>query len=463
MKKLVWAGCMGLLCSGVQAAEFQSLSDAELSQVQGQALLNFTKDSYVYTNASNEKLNFFKLGLNAEMELNSNIKSLQLGCGGDNGAGNCDISIANLALSGLPDSYAADGSPLYSNSRASTSAKITNPFVEFAVKNSDKASTREVVGFRLGAQEILGLLSAGTENTQDPSDGIQSFSGYMKMAQTNGDVRTKQAVFGDSTNEQIQGYITALGQDRTFTSNSGHKDNKGVTVPSITVGFVMPETIVSGNRLKNAVVSGISAKIDKIPLAAGSGVAGVNDDVFKDDQLFVEFAAIAGIAKSAKFQMANGSVIKNLNMDITFTQALSMVHNIPLTGTGGYLSMQKEAVKWAGTDAADIAQRGWWMSFKDPVQLGYLQAQNEVDISAVLPQVAQLVTEYLTTEANRIDVGFWEAIGSVLTVPISKKLEIDLNSYTAPGTGSPATIALTSQILKNQKVASNCYGGMKFC
>ncbi|OTG90419.1 hypothetical protein [Acinetobacter sp. ANC 3813] len=457
MKKKILCGLIASLCVYSSANAMTALDDNALSKVDGQALLSLSKDSYTYDN-----VNFYKLNFQAEMDINANIKSLQLGCGGVNNSirTGCDIDIKNLSLSGLSTGNDGTGSPTYTGDRASSSAKITNPFIEFAIKNTGQASTREVVGFRLGAEQILGMLTAGTSNTQNPSDGIQSFSGYMKMAKTTGDVKTAQAKFGDSTNEQISGYLTALFTDRTFTSDSTNSNNTGITVPSITVNFTMPETVVSGTRLKDAKVTGIRSTIDKIPLAAGSGVAGVNDSVFANDQLFVKFPAILLIASSAKFKMDTGSIIKNLNMDITFEQALSMIHNIPLTGTGGYLSMQKQSIKWAGTDAGDIAKTGWWMSFKDPVQLGYLQAQNQVDISSVLPQVATLVTQYLTTEENRIEINALEAIGSLLSVPIKKKLEIDLASYTS---SSPATISLTNQILKNQNVTSNCFGGLKFC
>ena len=73
--------------------------------------------------------------------------------------------------------------------------------------------------------------------------------------------------------------------------------------------------------------------------------------------------------------MGAGSSLDNLNMDITFVQALNMIHNIPLNGTGGYLSLQSQNVHWQGADAADIAKPGWWLSFKDPIQLGVLKLQ----------------------------------------------------------------------------------------
>lgn len=460
MKKILVAAVIGGMWVSGNAASFRSLSDAELAKVDGQALLNFSRDAYSYTTSNSESVSFFKLSLDAEMELNTNIKSLQLGCGGVNGAGKCDIDIANLALSGLPSRYDSNGVPVYDNGRASTSAKITNPFIEFAVKNGGQASTREIVGFRLGAAEILGMLTAGTENSRDPSDGIQSFSGYMKMAATQGDVNTKASKFGVTESQEIEGNLHALGQDRVFRSDHTNASNTGITVPSINVKFNMPETVVTGKRMTQAKVAGISANIPAIPLAAGENASQAEIDRFKNDQLYVGFDPILGIAKSSLFKMGTGSKISQLNMDISFTQALSMIHNLPLTGTGGYLSLQSEAVKWSGTDREDIAQTGWWMSLKDPVQLGYLQAQEEVDISAVLPQVADLVTAFMKTPEQEVNVGTWEALGSLFNVPVVRTLNIDLATAT---TANPASISLNSQILKNQQVVSNCFGGLKFC
>lgn len=88
MKKILVAAVIGGMWVSGNAAAFRSLSDAELAKVDGQALLNFSRDAYSYTTSNSESVSFFKLSLDAEMELNTNIKSLQLGCGGVNGAGN---------------------------------------------------------------------------------------------------------------------------------------------------------------------------------------------------------------------------------------------------------------------------------------------------------------------------------------------------------------------------------------
>lgn len=468
---MLLASLIGVAATGSHA--MQNLTDAEMAKVDGQALLNFSKDPYTYVNSNNERVNFFKLGLDVEMELNTNIRSLQLGCGGTNNSvrQGCDIEIHNLGISGLPDNYnPADGivsSSSYAHGRAASSATITNPFVEFAIKNGDQASTREIVGFRLGADEIIGLLTAGTDNVADPNDGIRSFSGYMKMAATEGSSITEKATFGAQSNQSFKGNLNALGQNREFTSNPTHANNTGITVPSMPVTFKVPETVITGKRLEYAKVENIQSYIATIPLAAGSGMAGIDDSQFANDQIYVEFEALllGVLGTHSNFKMGQKSSIDNLYLNITFNQAMSMIHNIPLTGGGAYLSLQKEAVKWAGTDAADIAQTGWWMSIQDPIQLGKLNTANNVDVSAVLPQVAKVVTDYMLltgqngTPDNRVMVTLGEALGSLGGTPIVRTLNID----GSPTKLNPMTLTLNSQVLQNQNLVPNCFGNYKFC
>lgn len=141
------------------------MTDDELSATQGQALMSLTR-----TDDPKQGLNFYRLGMEATIDINANIRKIQLGCGGFKGPG-CDIDIDNLALTGI--------NPVNGNYAASD-ATLTNPFIEFAVKNADSSSTREITGFRLGSLEALGKLSLGSNNnTSDISDdtGINSLSG----------------------------------------------------------------------------------------------------------------------------------------------------------------------------------------------------------------------------------------------------------------------------------------------
>lgn len=453
------------------------LTDEQMAKVTGQALMSL---GYLAPNDQNnlmgkysheKNIGFYKLGLEAEMELNTNIKNLQLGCGGVNGTGSCDVDIKNLSLSGLPNNFdsSSASSPNFSSAeRAQTSAKLVNPFMEFAVKNPDQAATREIVGLRFSAESIQGLLTAGIENGLVPSttDGIQRFSGFMRIAETAGEAATKSTLFGKDPNHQIQGLLNALGSDRTFTSDPSSSDTKGVTIPSLNAYFTIPEFQVNGTRMTSAYVEGIKTKIDSIDLAQGPL-----------NQLKVTFDPIWVLATKAKIKLKDGSAIKNLNMDITFNQDLSMLHNIPLTGTGGYLSLQQQALLWPGSfvnsadetgktlaqmSQSDIAQKGWWMSFAEPVQLGYLKATQQVDITSVLPQVASLMTAELLKEENRVYAPAGAAIGTLfgITMTTPQPILVDLNQATQL---NPARLALANLTLANQNVTPNCYGALKFC
>lgn len=490
-----------------------SLTDTEMSATTGQALMSL---SYIAPSDSanlmrnisgSNNIGFYKLGLEAELELNANIKNLQLGCGGANGANGCDIDIKNLALSGLNDGTVAtgpqQGSPTFSGERAATSAKITNPFLEFAINNPDSASRREVVGFRLSAEAIEGLLSAGLENlsTISTTDGIQSLSGYLQLANLSGQVSTAPATFGaagasgcaavvgqaNGSCQAIAGKIdSTIGGQRGFVSytSAASSDTLGISVPGLTVPFTKNSvSVISGNRMTSAVVNNINATVPHIALdcarsnrasAAACGNAPTSNFV---NQLSVDLIQYGNypdgtslttngnnadcirigvcIVGTAQFQMGAGSTLDGLNLNVTFNEALNFFHNIPLRGTGAYLALQSKALQWPGSNSDDIAQKGWWLSIKDPIDLGYLTSTDEVDISAVLPQVAGFVTKALM-EGSDIPVSLIDGLNTATGNPLVKTLNIDVSSLTA-------NLSLSNLQLTSQYVKSNCYGSLKFC
>ena len=166
------------LCSASHA--MTSLSDDDMRQSHGQALLQMRYLDPTDAGNPNNNIGFYRVGLNAEMAINANIKRLRLGCGGVNNAinsGLCDIDFENFRLTGIVPSSAADVAP-------STDAILTNPFFEVAIRNPNQASTREVVGLRFGAQNVLGAFTIGENpDTNRPDEtgefGIHSFSGRL--------------------------------------------------------------------------------------------------------------------------------------------------------------------------------------------------------------------------------------------------------------------------------------------
>ena len=465
--KSLLGSIVAITFSSFLQAQVVALDDAQLSDIRGQALLSLAQSTGT-SPVDSSPLGFFKLGAEAVVEINANIKSLQLGCGGVNGANGCDVDISNLGLSGLNDGVDANGNPTFSNGRSSTDAAITNPFIEFAIKNPNNLATREMVGFRLGAEKILGLLTLGTNNVASPTDGIKSFSGYLNIAQTTGNVLTKQTTFSDIAAQGLKPpatlIATILGTDysRQFTSDTTNAANTGLTLPSVPASFILPQTTVKGTRQTQVVINNIPARVSVVPLAAGSGVAGVNDAVFANDQLYVTFDPICILiicVSNAKFKPADGSVLKNLDINVSsITQNLNAVHNIPLSGSGGYLSFQKEAVKWNGSNSDDTAQRGWWLSVKDPVQLGVLNSVDQVNIDSLLPQIAGIVSNYLGQPGNEVRTGgssINAAFGGVTTALLN--IDFAGETYTKP------SFALGSQVFQSQTPPSNCYGNLKFC
>lgn len=492
---MVFLGAIGFYTNSVHAnsTTLQSMSDSEMSATTGQALMSL---SYIAPNdtanlerqraGGEQSVGFYKLGLEAKLELNANIRNLQLGCGGSNGVGGCDIDIKNLSLSGLNDGVESgstnpnEGSPTFNNGRASTSAEITNPFIEFAIKNPNSASTREFLGLRLSAEKINALLTAGIANGATPSttDGIQSLSGYMQIAGTTGDVWTQAATFGKSGSncmpqmsgptacQSIAGKLdVALFGRKDFASLPADSGTSGISIPSMNVGFTLNPFTVNGKRQTQAIAPNVTAKIPEIAIARANGCSesAACNDLYRNDQLMVSLRNASNLSNedcvlwicTAKFKMGAGSKLTDLNIDITFKQSLSMIHNIPLKGTGGYLSLQKQALQWPGANTDDIAQSGWWMSFAEPVQLGYLKASQQVDISNVLPQVATFVTQQLYA-SDPINVNLIDALGAAVNQPIVKTLTIPVSS-------NRASLILENQQLKNQKIPTNCYGSLSFC
>lgn len=179
------------LLASLPSSAMIELDDSELSIITGQALMQMNKEVV-------NGYAFYKAGLDAVLELNMNIGKLQLGCGGANqtGSSGCDLDIDHFSLGCITN---AIGQCISLNPEAGTNQKpgllrdcgtgtctgtgtntsiqndikdfvINRPFFQFAIKNDGSRTNREVVGIRLGGEDVSGPMSFGSLN---------SFSGYM--------------------------------------------------------------------------------------------------------------------------------------------------------------------------------------------------------------------------------------------------------------------------------------------
>lgn len=297
------------------ANSMEILSDKELSAETGQSLFNLQHIAPNEFNNPNQNIGFYRLGMQVNMDLNANIKTLQLGCGGMKGVG-CDIDLSNVSLTGV--------NPINENF-AATDAVINNPYLEFAIKNSNSAALREVVGLRLGAESVLGLLSIGSNpNSETVTDdfGIETITGDLNISVTdsqlsNGCVRLLICLPFTGT---LAPYNTSINVNRAKTI-----DLKGLQATTTSViGFPVGLTLNNINVLNQPL-----STVHRLLLA-------------KDKD---------GVIPTSDF----------------------------------YLSLQSIPITWQKLSTQNFnnpqAQSGWWISLPN-VQISNLDIKQQVEVSA---------------------------------------------------------------------------------
>ena len=451
---------LGGLClnSAYASDTLHSLTDSEMSAATGQSLFTLqylapgdTGNSY---NNTNGNIGFYKFGMEAELQLNANIKKLQLGCGGVNGANACDIDIDNVSLSGLGNSATSNtDSPGDRAARVGSSAILNNPFMQLAIKNPDSASTRQLVGVNLSAESIQGLLTFGQENSAS-KNGINSLSGYMVTKATTGLSNVNgfgtSLVSGEAargTLNQSAGYDAIKGNVCCMFAGSG---NIPFTTTNYTLNLrdqatgsnilkadlILPEQAITGKRITSAALIA-NAKVR--PLA----MSGTID---------ATATALGFIDIPLSGKQLSGT-LENLNVDVAINEDLGFVHKADLNGTAASLSVQSQNLQWPGNKS--LAQTGWWLELSNPIDIGYIQTSQSVDIpQTTLNQAFGQASSYLTD--NPIPCGQNLAL-NCLTGPAIDAGTVNLINATRP------QMTLTDLQLATQNFTPNCYGTLKFC
>ncbi|USA51895.1 hypothetical protein NDN13_10255 [Acinetobacter sp. C32I] len=474
---------LGSLCLNsayATSTTLHRLSDSEMSATTGQALLSM---SYIAPtdarNLENQRsdgdpnLGFYRLGMEAELELNANIKKLQLGCGGRNGAGGCDIDIDHLSLSGISDTR---------EGRAGSSAKLTNPFIEFAIKNPNQASTRNVVGLRLSAEKVLGLLTLGTENSST-ANGINSLSGYMKVQSGIGDTELERSKIKVSANTAaqymslatypIEGRLIANVlvdlADADFRTNGG-----GFSIPEMNnLPIETPQIVVNGKRNTSI---GLNATINIPTIYLGTGndypasgrttsdangtttavyTAGNPVDAVVTGCRNLTLAPTCLVAWEGR-QFSNikmsGSV-SGAKATVNFQEALGFIHRLEINSAAS-LSLQSQNILWPDSDTANIAQSGWWLALQDPVSIGRVEPTQRLSIEPLLGQFATKAGDYLKQNPARTNDLLGVMLGNGIDAEIGN---VDLSNVAA------LQMNLSNLQLNGQNFAPNCYGSLSFC
>lgn len=488
---------LSFLFASPSFAALQALDDEEMSNVSGQALL--TVDRYDYSGN-----NFYQLKLNGTIENNINIGKLLLR-GSD---GNAQIDIDNLSLSGDPDGI-SDGNL--------SSATLTNPFLELAFKgpsSADNAQNREIIGMRIGADNMDGYMSFGSQTDES---GINSFRGYMATDPLTGHIRTLDSAgrVDASGNVTVPSYVTVNNPadlrtnglaGRTATPGfqvtayacitvaagincsagstgrnpNGADINTDVLIPNGSMSFgsvslgssASPITLKQGgvvintndgNAISSTSITTDILKLPSVPFRLrGTGTATVNLPWYPP---FFGISFDMDTTVDAIGYLGNESNGMQLEARSTLDQELRYIHRAQVTGNGFYLSAQNEALKWRNSPGSfadadqtnnDVAQPGWWMSIKDPVALGTVFVDGVYLPDESIRQIADR-TNTVLYDTQRVPVPLSQAFGAVIETDIGV-INFDNSSIT------PIQIDLDSQSLgPNQAHIVNCWNGNISC
>ena len=296
-----------------------ALTDTELSAETGQALFNM---SYIAPGGSNPSadVGFYKLGMEAQLDLNANIKKFQLGCGGFKGPG-CDIDIDNLSFTGIVNPNTPDAGP-------ASDFTLINPFYELAIKNPTSAATREVVGFRIGADSVWGMLSIGDPGSDPDSvsshTGINSITGHLPTYIDNGNIPVKLCIWGaNATNTAC---TAGNGIDLGNATIKRNTPNQGDNFFDLTL-----------NRASRAYLEGLRVQTQLL---------GFNVDLTSnlDESLkFIHNMTLGtDVNGNGKYDPGMDTVSKNFG-----------------------ISVQGQDVRWNSNGQWLNAQKGWWMELPE--------------------------------------------------------------------------------------------------
>lgn len=405
---------IGVISTSVTA--MIELDDTEMSDVTGQALMQMEKEIA-------NGFTFYRAGLDAVLEINTNIEKLQLGCGGINGSG-CDIDANNFALGCLADA-SGNCTSVTANQTQMKDLIITRPYFQFAIRNDDSRTNREVVGIRLGGENVNGPMSIGD---------FRSFSGYLSATanftmQAQGSNSSDDIAVTCGTNVGpagcpgaggspgyndfgLQGPIRSLGLDNGCACLVLCAKYEQLTVKFGQVERLNRPVLLAGNRQTQAFVSGANLSSAVEELADSLEV--VRSSGLPADLINLIMPAIQGqVENNIKQQLADGfgipvNQLETYQIPYNISNLHSVDINTPLFG----LSFQKENVQYPGYAAA--APRGWSMYLPNAFTLN--------------------VSEPTTVFVNNIVSGA-AAAGNIVTLPI-------------PGNGA---------------VYDNCWGNAKFC
>jgi hypothetical protein len=458
----------------MSAYSLVELSDDELGEVAGQASL-LSIDKYNY--GAN---NFYRVQANSIVTTSVNIDNLELKDSG----GNTQIGVENFSLNGGIDNQVS-------------SAVLTNPYVEFAFAgdmDSTDARSREILGIRVGAEEIDGMLSFGdrAKHGTATENGLSQFRGYMQTLPFAGEVRlpgpgagqdVRTVIVNTTLTASLVGSLDADGSAQIplldngqqivldFTNSTGvvldssqttpgtaggdGYNNNGVFTTAYVTADVAPTTVTQMQSISSSVdISGGSCGWNPICLAAAALLGEINPVI-----------TVTNTGLSGPGASTTDPIPMFLNEGIKY------FHKVEANSSGFFISAQNQDVTWknlspTGTGRLDSpTTAGWWMEFLDPVDVGSLAIEDYYLPDNVVAAIGTDVNAYINNQPT-LSVG--DALAALQEIDVDG-VHVNLAAnQSATLVGAPASLGSFAVVDQNISINSqtpirNCWNGSSSC
>lgn len=323
--------CLLLALAGLVHADMQTLSDSDLAEVSGQALLVADKiaaSAIPGAPSVDNGLTFYRIGVDGTLGFNTNIGKLQLGCGGVNDqiVAGCDIDLSNATFMGLNAAGTGAGAAVTSQ------FQLERPYIELAIYG-DSGANRHVVGVNVASESATGYLSLGdVYNTTSNTTNLENGSTCGANANSSSDLGPGC----ESGLNVLSGYMKP-----TFTGYL-HGNISGTLGVGTYTACMSPQTTVTCGTGTPTQTTGTAISCTRCVMGSTS---------LTNIPVHVSIGGLFGIP---------------VHVDANIADELAYFHGIAFSGTPDFgLSVQEQQVAWPNylkTAWNATANTGWWMN-----------------------------------------------------------------------------------------------------
>ena len=298
---------------------------------------------------------------------------------------------------------------------------LTNPYFQFAIKNPNSASTREVVGIRIGAEKAEGPLSIGNLN---------SFSGY----------------FTGKAN------LTMLGETNVSPVTSTTWNSKAISTPSAFLG--LDDATILDVLLASVKYSEITANYSTVS-RNGLAVSVVGNRVSQAKIIGLDLSSVVddiinGTSTTSALELNTSNSCVRILGACTGSFGAN-VGNLLLPRLRGGISdyIKQQLATGLGTSVSGLS------TYQMPYNLSNV---HQIDVNSNTFGIALSAQNLQYPDyAAAVSKGWSMYLQDAFTLNISDKVSNLVSNIASSSNAKDGNITLLEQPYRN------CYGSLKFC